>query len=457
MSTKTLANIRDQTSIELHDYHHSTVTTALAATNNLVDTELANVKGGTTDNFCTNWWVLVTSENNDGEIRRVTTYTASSKTIVTLGNAWTAETAGEKATYELHKYYPTDKTNAINTAVRKVFPAIYRPITDLSLVSGNILPNSHFEDWDVTTVPNFYRLNGATAVATTTPPYFRGETTSAKITTSSNNAGILISAQSGSYSPTTASDYPRLIDLKNTTISFYSWVYPEVEDDVKIEIYTAKADGTEQTLSSTTSAPAAKWTLLKLENQAINDAIQHIQIRFYVKTSGNYAYFDSARLVGRGINDYMLPKSLQNGQVTWVRRQVTGSDTEKPCDDIGFDVGYKDIFGWNIVTEDVFGTNYKFLRTPNQESNSYRFELTGYAPLKDDLSSDTDTVVLSDPHAELVVAYAMRELYKMERGTVSSETSDKYDREIIRLDLDIIRMTSGLGMMRPVSQLRVRR
>lgn len=447
MATKTLANLRDALSTELHDYLHSTVTTALAATNNLVDTELANVKGGTVDNFCKGWWVLVTSENNDGEIRRVSSYTATSKTIVSLGAAWTAETAGAKATYELHKYHPTDKLDAINIVAQDIYPDLYREVVDTSLITGNILPD--FNWWTAAAAHLFWSSSTMT-LARTSPGsgYTRGNRFSMKTT----DAGA-----GDEYVLINSDDYPRLLDLQGHSVSFYVWAYPvDTDDDAEIEIYTVKpttTGTTVQTLTSTTVSEKGTFNLIKLETQAIASDIDFIEIRMRCVTASKNVYFAEPRLVVDGINSYMLPEWFQEGDISWVGIQRTGRSY--PCDNVGSNDAYDDYYGCHVVTEDVNGTVYKFLETPDFLSSQRRIELKGRCPLEYALSADTDTVTLDNRNLRYFVLASARQLFIMERGSVTSETSDVFEKEIARIDYQLLRL-GNLKMTAPSAQMRVR-
>jgi hypothetical protein len=49
----------------------------------------------------------------------------------------------------------------------------------------------------------------------------------------------------------------------------------------------------------------------------------------------------------------------------------------------------------------------------------------GEAPLEDNLSADTSTMTIDDPHLQLLAAYACFKLLEMEMGPISSEDTDK--------------------------------
>lgn len=450
MSTKTLANIRDELSIETGDYLHGTVTTALTTSTALVDTDLMSVEGGMTADYFKDWWVLITSGTNAAAIRKVDTY-AVTGTIAVLGGSFAAETpsAALKATYELHKHHPTTKLNAINIATRKLYPRLHRKITDLSVITGNILPD--FNWWTSATEHKFWTLSGATVARTSPSAYTRGSRFSAKLTDSGSGDGVMI---------LTSTNYPRLIDFQGSTVSLYAWAYPlDTDDDAETEIVTIQPTSTGTTVdtnTSTTSNEATVFQLIKLEDISIKDDVNTFQIKMRCVTASKNVYYVEPRLIGKKVYDYMIPELLQGGQITWIRRQITGRNDIRPADDIGFNADYVDLFGWSVVTENINGTNYKFLRTPTNISEGYRLEIQGFAPLEDNLSADTDTITIDDPYTQLLVLESAKQMYKMLRGQGSSFTSDTYETEVARLDFEISRL-GNLRMGQPSSMLRVRR
>ncbi len=419
MST-TLAILRQRMSEKLGDWFTSTVTTALAAGTTAIDTTLANVEGGNTNGTFESRYIIPTSLANASSQRRVLTYTGSSTTMLVTGGNWTSDGTG-KATYELHKIAPAEKTRALNSAARELYPSQFRKIVDRSIVTGNVLPD--FNWWTSSSVHKFYSTTNLTSIARTAPTsaiFTHGERYCAKATASAADGYMYLSSFT----------YPWLLDLQGQSVSAYVWAVPEVLNDAFLTIYTIKNDGTTtQTLSSTTTCAASQPTLLKLENQTLNTDLAEVQLRLRVHTNAKYVYFMSPRLVGKqDVYDYMLPELLQDGSVRQVRLQVTGFSTDK-CDDLGL-VDWAELFGWKTITMDIGGTNYKGLHIPSYQPQKRRLELTGIAPLEDTLSADTDTMDIDDPKTEAVVAWANMLLYEIRRGVVSSQTTDKYNSEL---------------------------
>ncbi len=340
----TAASVLDsRLSQSIGDWIEELVTTNLAASVSVISTHLNKLDDGRNDIF-NGYWVYVTDKNNAGADRYVYDYATSTGTLLVRGANFTADTAA--ATVRLYRYSYTDKLRAINDAIREVFPDLSEPIESSELITGNILPNSHFQDWTSSSYPDFYSVTSATAAATTTSGLYRGGNKSALVTATVADGYMYISSDT----------YPRLLDLMGKTISFKCWAYPSVANDAFLTIYTIKADGTAQTLNSTTTCPVSKMTLLKLENQAINDDITKIEFRFRVHTNAATCYFDAARSTGHDVNELILPLSFANGELNRVYIQTAGN-AEDICDDLQPTYWQED-FNHNIIDN---GTN-KYMR-----------------------------------------------------------------------------------------------
>ena len=395
MST-TLATIEQRLSELIGDYISMAVTTAIAANTSIVSTNLAQYDGGADDYFKP-WFAYITDKANAGVERQVSAYTSSTGTLTVRGANLTTDGAN-LATVRLGRYPRSNKVKAINRAIEEIYPALHKKIDNQTLVGGNWLPNAHFEDWVLTTSPDKYSLSNCTAAKTSTAGLHRGGAYSSKVTATSADGYMVISSD----------DFPRLLDLMNETIDFKCWAYPEVQDDAFLTIYTLKADGTAQTLNSTTTCPATKWTLLELEDQTINDDIVKIEFRFRVHTNAKYAYFDDARVSGVSLTEYLLPTSLKKGAIQQIYIQ-TGSHAEDPCDDIHATLWAR-VWMWDVIDD---GTD-KWLVIPQGYTTLGRIRLIGSSPL-DNLSADTDTVNLDEGgRLNMLYNYAAFKLFEME-------------------------------------------
>ena len=169
-----------------------TTTTNVAANTSLIDTNLTELYSAD-DYFNTNWYAIVTSNNRDGQYRRVTDYAQSSGTL-TVSKAWGAGTDGANSTYELMTLPPNKVMEWYNRARQEVWPHI-GIVRDVETVvtgtrqftyeipstirrvnrvylgeryesqndSENLLLNGSFEDWSSTTAADNWSVTGGGA------------------------------------------------------------------------------------------------------------------------------------------------------------------------------------------------------------------------------------------------------------------------------------------------------
>jgi len=240
------------------------------------------------------------------------------------------------------------------------------------------------------------------------------------------------------------------------TITFKCWAYPvDTADDATIQIYTIKADGTTtQTLTSTTSNPEGAWTLLELEDQAINDDIVEIQFRFRSKTNATHACFDAARVTGRDLYEYLLPTDFKNGTISQVYIQTSGY-SDDACDDLQPRY-WERVFGYSTIND---GT-YKYLRLPSLYSNNRQIRLIGYCPLES-LSASTNalaaakTISLDGEKLNLLIAYAKYKLYQAQEDIPSSEDVGRYETASAKAYLEYLRLLPNLRMIAPSGTMRL--
>jgi len=169
-----------------------TTSANLAANTSLVDEDLTDLYP-TDDYFNDSWFVIVTSNNNDGEYRRVTDYAQSSGTI-TVSKAWPSGSDGSTSTFELMTVDPPSVLRAYNRARQDVWPHIGIVRDVETIVTGqrqftytipssirrvnrvylgeryeaqndseNLLLNGSFEDWTNATSPDYWSVTGSGA------------------------------------------------------------------------------------------------------------------------------------------------------------------------------------------------------------------------------------------------------------------------------------------------------
>ena len=169
-----------------------TTTTNVAANTSLIDTNLTELYSAD-DYFNTNWYAIVTSNNRDGQYRRVTDYAQSSGTL-TVSLAWGAGTDGANSTYELMTVPPNKVMEWYNRSRQEVWPHIGIVRDVETIVTGtrqftyeipstirrvnrvylgeryesqndseNLLLNGSFEDWSSATAADNWSVTGGGA------------------------------------------------------------------------------------------------------------------------------------------------------------------------------------------------------------------------------------------------------------------------------------------------------
>ena len=305
-----------------------------------------------------------------------------------------------------NQVYADNYSDAITNAIKQIYPDLFRYLDNRDLVTGNILPPFN---WSTTALLDIYTEGAGTTLKNTDGDYIWRGLSSLKATASGADDYWYISSN----------DYPRLLDLMDKTIDFKCWVYPEVTDDAFLTIYTVKADGTAQTLNSTTSCPAGKHTLLELEDQSINDDIVEIQFRLRVHSTTKYVYFDQPRVTGRDIHEYLLPTDAKKGVISRVYIQPSGYS-----DDICDDLHPKFPDSSEVFNSKVFSDGtYKYLYLPTSTSKR-QIKLEGYHPLET-LSVDTDTITPDGKEIELLIDYAAHLMFEMECGSIAGDIAVK--------------------------------
>jgi hypothetical protein len=431
MGTTSLSVLDQRLSEAISDWIEEDTTTNITTNTSVVSTALNKWDNARDDRF-NGWWIYLTEGNNINTERLVYDYATSTGTLSCRGASFSAESGA--ITFRLYKYPYTHKVKAINKAIRDLSSVLFKNIDDRTLASGNNLPDGSFEDWTSSSALRFYAATNATLAQTTTAGYYRGppNTTSVKVTASAANGYLSINS----------STYPKLLDMMDRNVCAYVWVYPEVDDDATIVIYTLQSDGTAQTLTSTTACVAGAWNLLTLEDQIINDDLVYFEIRFKVATNAKYAYFDSARLFGRDIYEYVLPDSLQDGDISQVYVQATGY-----ADYLGDEIHpiiWDRVWGSEIISD---GT-YRYLRLPYIYSSGARIRLVGTSPLTE-LSSFSGTTEISGELTDLLIAYAAYQLFLIEDGIPSGEDKTRFQSRADQWLMEYYRLLPSLKMMKP--------
>ena len=271
-----------------------TTTTNVAANTSLIDTGLTDLYP-TNDYFNDNWFAIVTSNNRDGQYRRITNY--DSDGTLTVSKAWGAGTDGANSTYELMTVHPDSVQRAYNRARQIIWPHIGIVRDVETIVTGNrqhtytlpntirkvdrvylgnrreansvdnLLLNGDFEDWDSDTLSpgsqNNWTLSGSGAT-------FNKESN----TTNPPNYGVLYGDHSGRLEVSTnattlyqtfdrsSSSYAN-VATENMECNVSAWVYSTVGANSEFGTTTARIRLLVDGVAGSTYHTGTGWELLK--------------------------------------------------------------------------------------------------------------------------------------------------------------------------------------------------
>jgi hypothetical protein len=401
MGLTTLATLIEKMSQQIGDWLEVTTTTNIAGGNtNVISTELNQYDKGTDDYFSEpSYWCYIDGVANAGVLRQVSDYVTTTGTLTLRGANLAAESAA--VNIRLFRYSRTDYVRCLNDTILEKYPETFLYLDNRDLITGNILPPFN---WATTSTLDIYTKPTGTLLKNTNGAYIWRGSSSAKVTASGADDYLYISSD----------NYNRLLDLMDKEVDFKCWVYPEVANDVFLTIYTVKKDGIAQTLNSTTTTYAGKKCLIELEDQSINDDIEHFEARLRVHTAAKYSYFDMPRLIGGEVHEYLLPQDFQDGDVSEVHIQVSGHSDDM-CDDL-MPTHWQQVFNAKVRND---GT-YNYLYLPDSYSSNRQIRLIGHKPLET-LSADADTISLDQEHIRPLLAYASYLLFERQKEGVSSE------------------------------------
>jgi len=240
----------------------------LATNTSLVDEDLIDLYPSN-DYFNSNWYVIVTSEDNDGEYRRVTDYAADGGTIV-VSKAWGAgDSTG--ATYELMTVPPNKVMEWYNRARQEVWPHI-GIVRDVETVvtgtrqftyeipstirrvnrvylgeryeaqndSENLLLNGSFEDWTNATSPDYWSVTGSGSPSVNQEEQTTSPTNYA-VLSGNNSARLVVPATPGTATTlvqtfdSTLSRYTA-VATQGMEASLSAWVYCTLPSRVSLTI-----------------------------------------------------------------------------------------------------------------------------------------------------------------------------------------------------------------------------
>ncbi len=424
MATTTLSTIEQRLAEDIGDWISVASTTNITTNNYIYSTNLNEFDRAQDDAF-PSYWVFIKGTTNDEVERKVKEYTTTGGRVEVYGAALVAETAAR--TVVVTRFNHTAKLKAIQRSLHQVYPLLHKDLDNITLITGNILPNAHFDDQTTGGTPDKWAYSASATGAAETTIIWNGAK-SVKVTSSAANQYLYL----------TSATQRRLLDLMGKTIGVRVMAYPEVADDATIVIYTKQADGTTQTLTSTTSCPAGAWTRLELESQTLNDDLVLVEIRLKIATSSKYVYFDDAQLDGYNASELLLPLECAKGNIQRYYIQTSGYSDDT----------YQDLHPryWTEIEPPKIiddGTD-KYLWT-GILIDKRRLRLIGYQPLET-LTAQTDTITIDAEKLDMLIAKAKQILFERASVNVSSEDRKRYKAEAYDAYLEYLGLSSAHSM-----------
>ena len=398
MATTTRATLRQRLSEAIGDYQSLTTTSAgNSAGTSVVDTGLRNLPGAADDDAFEGFYILVTSGANTGESRRIKSYIANTNTLVTQ-ESFSGGAVDTTVTYELHQYDPLQKHQAINRAIEELYPFLYLPIRDESVVVDDRLTNADFETFS-SGFTGWTEVGSPTVTADTT--YVIHGSQSAKMVGDSGAVGQLTQAPSININ-----------ELSNKSVTFKCWVWCAAADTARIRL---DWDGSDIE-NSDYHKGQNEWELLDVVASVPTSATQ-VKAIIEVAASGT-AYFDASWLTAGPVHKYTIPSTILNGP-----HYLTQQGDE----------------------HDPSGEYYPIKGNPTA-GRRLRFEGMGMLSRP---SSDAGETEVGAPHTNIVTAYAAMYFFRTQANSNAVEESQRFTDMASTFSRDAVRMTSQPGMRMP--------
>lgn len=403
MATTTRVVLLQRLSEAIGDWW-SAATTGAGSTTTVVDTKLAQLSAD--DDFCIGYYVRKVATD---EVRKVTAYVASTTTITHV--AFPAA-VGNGNTYELHRYDPTDKHNAINRAIEELFsvegrPVLYLPIRDETLVVNDLLVDTGYEKAiSGGAFPDWTNSGSPTVTAETTRKFHGAQ--SAKVV-AGGAAGQI-------YQEPTIN----IRELTSKTASFRRWVYATATSAARLRL---DWDGT-AIANSSYHTGKDQWERLEVQ-AAIPSTATRVRAICEVAASQT-AYFDAGGNAGLFIDrikKYTIPTSILVGP-QYVLQQANLDEPDGSYYPVG--LHNRPVGGAHLRIEGI-----GLLSRP---------------------TTDAGTVEVGAPRTNLIVAYATMYLYRI-MGSLpraGALVREGFNFEVLKAQAEIARLAKTPGVRMPL-------
>ena len=326
------------------------------------------------------WWVLITSGNNDGEIRRVESFATST---ITVSVAFSNQVA-TSVTFELHRIYPVLIHNALNRASADLFHWLYIPVRNDTLIVDNLLSNALFRTFSAGVHTGWTLSGSGSSVANETTRVVKPGS-SAAVT-----AGGAVAAQYTQDLFTSVNIH----DVAGKTLHFACWVWASEASAGRLRI---TFDGSTYTEGSY-HAGSSEWEnerTMHVDAVVPDDATEMTVVLEVAASQTVYFGFSYASI--DPIRQYAVPEAFNE-----LYRVLVQEDANKP---------------WG-------GGAYRSLAEGERPKRGRILRLIGKGQLSN-LTVDTSTVEIGEPQTQLLIAQALSYIYRNLQGDSFADQSQR--------------------------------
>ena len=295
MVTTSKTNLRKAVSEYTGDY----VSFAASADGNSAKTSivangLKNQPGGRDPGAFEAHYFRATNDSNSGETKHGESYfpDATEGATVLVQDSFTDTTASAD-TFEMHRIDPDLKDTAIDQALVELFPVLYLPIRDETLIVDSLLLNGDFEDW-TSSEPDNWTDEGSATVTQETSIVFHG------------TSALKIVGPSGAVGRRYQDLNVNLDDAAGKSLLFKMWVHTDAASQARLVLNFGGSD-TEGEYHDGDS----DWQLLTVDAAIPTDATRARAIVEVIATKTAYA--DTGWAAVDPIYQYTVPNSIIRG------------------------------------------------------------------------------------------------------------------------------------------------
>ena len=250
-------------------------------------------------NTLKNKWLYMRTGSAANEARRISSIHASNGTV-TVDAAFGGST-GSSSTYYITAYDPDIMRDSLQQAARTLYPHIYLPTQDETIVVDNLISNWDFETWSGSTATGRTTVSGTLAEETS---FVLHGSSSAKLTSDGGLDKITqnLIATSGA----------NINETESKTLHVRAWVWSETADAVRLSV---TFDGSTFSYSNYHSG-TAEWegpALMYIDAPIDFAGTEQITISCDVTGNTYVGYFDNVIAWIDNIHSYNLPSTVIRG------------------------------------------------------------------------------------------------------------------------------------------------